>query len=735
MNDNHGPGRNCELTKLAGILRAKGHNEDEILEALLNAPERQDLPEFECRTIAKSAMSWPAGQPAHDSDTTIWPDNLHELANRRGWPIEAIRMIGAVSKDGGEVHFPMRDVAGEIVGWRRRLGNNQPFGGDQKCLTGKGGKNGLMIPWPFPTDDPVLVCEGEADTVAALSAGHVAVVGLPGAQPGRNVIRSLQTLVSGRGVVLAPDPDEAGDQWRVKIGETLVHAGCAVRFIPPNENDLDKRLRLATDPKAELARLIEEAVDIKTPIPKPEVIGGIRPLTDLGNAERFCDQHRGEAMFDFRNNSWRIWDECRWSRDRDGAILRLAGLTARSITVDVETEKNPKRQTVIENYAVRSEGRERLISMVFLAKSRIGMTAKPSQWDADPWLLNCQNGTVNLKTGELQPHQRDDYITRLAPIDFDPAAQHDILDQVLSTALPDEETRAYFQRLVGYSLIGQQIEDIVVFVYGPTASGKTSLTEPLRKYLGDYATALDPSTVSAKSFDRAGAASPDLAGLVGKRFVNSSELQEGMRLDAGMIKRVSGGEAIVARNLYSDPFEFVPAFTLWLISNHYPIVGASDDAIWRRLRVLPFSHSIPPDQRDPEIKKILLHECGPAVIAWAVKGAVDYFSEGLGVEPEAIQIATAEYKETQDLLLDFIEDCCVLNPYAECSNTDLRKTYEDWCEDNGVKRPLSPKKMSGELQSKGCERIRIINKRGWSGIGVRDSLVSETNLFAREQAK
>lgn len=238
---NGGGGRNCALTSLAGKLRARGLDADAIERELLAAPERAGLPETECRTIARSIGAKPAGRIV-ERPAGGWPDSLHELADRRGWSVEALRQLGAVAK-GDEVHFPMRDASGAVVGWRRRRGDCKPFSCGKKALTIKGGKNGIMASWPIPPDGSILVTEGEADTTAALSAGFPVVVGTPGAQPGRAVVEALQRLLAGRDVILAPDPDAAGDTWRDYIGAALTRAGCAVRFIPPLPGeDLDKRL-------------------------------------------------------------------------------------------------------------------------------------------------------------------------------------------------------------------------------------------------------------------------------------------------------------------------------------------------------------------------------------------------------------------------------------------------------------------------------------------------------------
>jgi len=276
-----GGGRNCALASEAGRLRRQGLEEPEIFERLMESPSRQGLPESEVRTIAKSVCRYPAGERRPgpgEPDPLAGLSPVEELAQRRGWTLAALESIGARAapdgKDGKrEVHFPMcrasKKGAGEITGWRRRLADNGKFGeGEEakKALTVKGGKNGLLMPEGFdsiPESETVLVVEGEADLCAALSAGWRAVVGTPGATPGKRPLEDLQRLLAGRrDVVLAPDPDPAGEKWRDELARLLKNAQCNVRYIPAGGGDLDKRLHLAPPGRrAEaLGEMITEAV-------------------------------------------------------------------------------------------------------------------------------------------------------------------------------------------------------------------------------------------------------------------------------------------------------------------------------------------------------------------------------------------------------------------------------------------------------------------------------------------
>lgn len=254
--------RNITLTTVAGRLRAQGLGEEAIRDALLASPERNGLPEAECRAIAKSISAKPAGNAVKRPEAG-WPSPLHELAARRGWTVQALEALGCRA-DRDAVAFPLRDASGKETGVRLRKADGSTFGNGAKSWTPKGQRLGLLTPWPIPSDGLVLVVEGEADIAAALSAGHAVTVATPGATPGRRVFAALQHILAGREIILCPDPDPAGNDWRDEISAALLWAGCKVRFVPPLPGlDLDKRLAGEPDKKVALAALIGGAVEWK----------------------------------------------------------------------------------------------------------------------------------------------------------------------------------------------------------------------------------------------------------------------------------------------------------------------------------------------------------------------------------------------------------------------------------------------------------------------------------------
>lgn len=248
-----GEGRNCAAIRDAGRWRNDNLGFDEILARLEAHPVYSTLPRSELRSVAQSAAKMPVNAPRVPAPEMTFADALHELAYRRGWEVEALRAMGARDNGRGEVEFPMRDAAGNEMGFRRRRRDNGQFNTGDKALTGKGGKNGILGPLAdLPEDGGLLLCEGEADVAAALSAGARAVLGTPGSRPGAKVWNYLQSVLAGREVILARDPDPAGATWERDAGKHLGAVGCRVGCIPPTDFDLDDRLRRETDKRAAL---------------------------------------------------------------------------------------------------------------------------------------------------------------------------------------------------------------------------------------------------------------------------------------------------------------------------------------------------------------------------------------------------------------------------------------------------------------------------------------------------
>lgn len=442
------------------------------------------------------------------------------------------------------------------------------------------------------------------------------------------------------------------------------------------------------------------------------------PLTDTGNAERLVLRHGENIRYCHPQKTWWVWTGRRWEPDRNGAVMDLAKSVARELYQAAWEipDADRKKQTAL--WAIRSESTDKKKAALVSAQSEPGIPILPEQFDADLFLLNCLNGTIDLRTGELRPHRREDYCTKLAPVVYDPSARSPLWERFLREACcGDEDLISFLQRAVGYSLTGSAAEEKLFFVHGPAAAGKSTFLEAIKAALGDYAKTADFESFVQRR--EAGAVRNDIAELAGRRFVVSIEVDEGKKLAEGLIKLLTGGDTVRARFLYQEAFEYVPQFKLWLAANHAPRVRHDDSAMWRRILRIPFESVIPQARRDPSVKARLkdVEESGPAILAWAVEGCLRWQEEGLGV-PEVVEEATEQYRLDMDPLRDFIADCCVLAPHAWTPAAKLREAYEKYCKENGERHVLNARDFADGLKARGCQTERKHTGRGWRGIGL-----------------
>lgn len=453
--------------------------------------------------------------------------------------------------------------------------------------------------------------------------------------------------------------------------------------------------------------------------PAPELAAdvGDHP-TDLGNARRLVAQHGADLRYCHPWKGWRVFDGRRWAPDSTGEVMRLAKATALRIYEEAKACKDEKQKLALAQHAARTEGERKLVAMMSLAQSEPGVPVVPGQLDTDPWLLNVLNGTLDLRTGELRPHRREDLLTKLAPVAYNPETSCPTREAFLARLFGEtSDVTAYLQRFCGYCLTGSTQEHVLNIAYGPGANGKTTFARTVRAVLGEYA-----AVTSAETFLlRRGDSIPnDLAALRGARLVVASEIESGRRLAESLVKAASGGDPLSARHLFCEWFEFEPQFKLLMMTNHRPVIRGTDHAIWRRIRLVPFTTVIPPDEQDPRLPEKLLSEL-PGILAWAVRGCRAWQAEGLGL-PEAVRGATDAYRAEQDTLAAFLEECIVQEEGARVMASALYQVYRDWC-DQARERPDSKKTLGLLLAEHGFHSVRGHGgSRAWEGLRLREAL-------------
>ncbi len=438
---------------------------------------------------------------------------------------------------------------------------------------------------------------------------------------------------------------------------------------------------------------------------------------DIGNSRRLIDQF-GEHLRYVVNVGWHAWDGKRWGLDAgEVAVRRFAHLTAKSIFAEIAHLADPKAQEARAKWAISSGYTARIAGMMLQAEPHLALTA--DDLDTDPWLLNVANGTVDLRTGILAPHDPKNLITKLAPVSFEPDALCPVWDDFIDGIFAkDAGLIEFIQRALGYSLTGITREHVIFICHGSGSNGKSVLLETLASILDDYARQCPSDTFTAK--DKSGSGiSNDIARLAGSRLVSVIETDQDKRLAEGLIKQATGGDRMAARYLHHEFFEFTPKFKLWLATNHRPGIRGTDHGIWRRIRLLPFlvtyqdADKAPSGApiKDDKLKEKLLLEL-PGILAFMVRGCIEWQTHGLG-SAAAVDEATAEYREQQDRLAGFIDDRCEVAPNYSCKFASLYDDYKKWCAEN-ADTPISSKTFADRLDEKGFRPAR-----GSHGIRMR----------------
>jgi putative DNA primase/helicase len=361
--------------------------------------------------------------------------------------------------------------------------------------------------------------------------------------------------------------------------------------------------------------------------------------------------------------------------------------------------------------------------MVSLAKSEPGVAVLPEEMDPDPLLLNAQNGTVDLRTGELREHRREDLITKIVPTGYDPSATAPLFAATLERVLPSVAVREFFQKVCGYSITGEVSEHVLPVVYGTGANGKSTILNALLESAGDYGMQAAPDLLMAKR----GSHPTEVADLFGMRCVVSSETEDGRRLAEALVKVLTGGERVRARRMRQDFWEFEPTHTVFLCTNHKPEIRGTDNAIWRRVRLIPFTETIPPKEQDKKLPEKLRAEL-PGILTWLIEGCRQWQRVGLQA-PDEVRKATGAYKSEMDVIGTFLRDECEVGEGFRATLKDVYSRYEEWCEEGGEK-PETKRKFNARLTERGQFRDRRSGPGGlreWHGLQL---LTKQKRSFA-----
>jgi putative DNA primase/helicase len=455
-----------------------------------------------------------------------------------------------------------------------------------------------------------------------------------------------------------------------------------------------------------LGPLNYDHADITDPLPD-------EPLTELGYARRLVTLFGDQLRYVPAWRRWLVWDERRWSHDVTGQATRWMKVISRRITVDAMAIKEEPARKAALNQALRGEASHAVAGALTLASTEVGIAVAPDGLDADPFLLNCANGTLDLRTGQLRAHDPRDLLTKMTGAAYRPGAEGPEFTRFLSEVQPDAEMRAYLARLTGHSLEGRATEHILPVFCGLGANGKSTFTSAVTVALGDYAAPADPELLTARTFDAHPTGTADLFGL---RLALLHESDHGRRLAEGTVKRLTGGDRIKARRMREDFWSFDPSHTFLMLTNHKPVIGGTDEGIWRRIRLVPWDVVIPPPERDLELGDKLALEAD-AVLAWLVDGYRDWREHGMS-DPDRVSVATIAWRDESDVLRRFLEERCMR--HGSVRSSDLFAAWSKWCAAEG-EHAGTQTAFSTALTNAGFDKKATNTGKFWTGLGLSAS--------------
>lgn len=615
--------------------------------------------------------------------------------------------------------YEYQDAAGKVV---YRVERYEPKTFKQAQPDGKGGwlhhmQGVTLLPYRLPEllDNmaPIWVCEGEKDCDAMHAIGLKATCNPGGAEKWKNIDDSL---LGGRDVVIVADKDKAGALHAQQVAFCMRAKSLSLKVIevPVGKDAFDfissrrKHHKTEAEIRGELQSLADAAKLWEAPdAGAQEMIEG----TERWLAGKFVLRHLDSVRYWKEIKSWMCWDEPKglWIKSPERALKLLDG-TVDALLIEVAekdklmagTLSGPARTAVIDRlnrysiYAKKFSAKNAAMNVLALAAMDERMLADAYTWDQDGWLLHCENGTLDLRTGLLRQHSRLDFLSKTTGVVFDRNASSKVWEDFLKHILPDPSVRAYVQRLAGYSLTGVIREHKVHFCIGVGANGKSTLFEAMAHAMGDYSNTV-PASILLQ--DEKGNKHPcDKMTLLGRRLCICTETPAAAKIDEQALKQITGADEISGRGMFENWTKFKPTHKLVVYTNHKPKVRGSDNGIWRRLTLIPFAVVIPPEQWDLSLSEKLDRD-KQAILAWMAFGCREYWSQGLN-PPKIIADATQDYRDQEDDLSLFLSHCTV----ADGGNAEtklLYTAYINWCLAQGIVHPFSQKTLSQQLGDKG----------------------------------
>ncbi len=443
-------------------------------------------------------------------------------------------------------------------------------------------------------------------------------------------------------------------------------------------------------------------------------------LTDAGNGELIADFLSGLYIYVPEKKSWLYYNDKVWCEDTENTLTQRTVKVFRQARQKAAEIQDTEKSLKLFNWYAGSENQRKLNAALEFTSSIPFMCARIGQFDKNDMLLNCLNGTVDLKTGEMLKHDRSHYITKICNANYNPEAKSDVFDTFLNEITEgNQEKRRYLQKLCGYCCTAKISEEEFYQARGSGQNGKTKLFETVKYCLGSYAITASPDILMSKDMT---SIPNDIARLQSSRMVLMSEPDPGKRFSDNAIKSLTGGDTIVARFLHKEFFEFSMKAKIIMLTNHEIKAIGTDHGLWRRMVVIPFTFQVPEDKKDKYLQEKLIAEA-ETVLAWMVQGCLLWQKEGLEQPQELVKVKN-EYRVGQDAVGLFIEECCIEDSKYKIAATELYSVYKKWCESTG-EYELSQREFGKRLREKGFTSVKS-GVYYWFGIGLMDLMDKKT---------
>lgn len=432
----------------------------------------------------------------------------------------------------------------------------------------------------------------------------------------------------------------------------------------------------------------------------------------LRMAERFVAEH-ADHLRHVHGIGWHQWDGARWQADEERADMQAAVVTVKAALASLADLDKTERDELYQD-ARKSESAAGLEGMLRIASALPPISTASKRLDADPYLFNTPDGTLDLRNGTVLDNDREHLITKVAGGRVG-GRSYDEWETFLKRILPDEEVRAFVQRLFGCAMLGKVTEHVMPIFTGSGANGKGTIRDAVMAAFGDYAIEIDPAMLMESKHERHGAFKMRLRGA---RLAFCSETEKGRKFAEATMKRLVGGDQIEANLMHKNPITFDPSHTLIMLTNHLPAVSGDDPAVWRRILVVPFDVVIPPEERDGDLPERLKAASEP-ILAWVYQGWLDYQDQGLN-PPEAVRARTEAYQADSDALGRFLNERTIKTPHGVVRARELFTAWSAWCHSSGMKAEDIGTEVSfaASMKARGYEKAKRSIGAVWLGLMI-----------------